>query len=148
MWNRGNRLRNVMWIVLAGVVLLLAALIVAIARGVEISAAASAGILVACGLISVTLIVSSSRMITDRGGTDRVQDFSGEGSAAGNVANWIVLADAHADRQEFEAAEKLYRRAAEAGHVGAMARLSEVLYELGRDEEAEYYRTQAREADS
>lgn len=146
MWNRGNRLRSLMWLVFAGVIVLLIMLIAAIASGVQISTGTSAAILAACGVISVALILSSSRTASGQArGADQIQDFSGT-DAAGNVANWIFLADAYVEREEFESAEALYRRAADAGHVGAMNNLSEVLYELGRDDEAEYYRRRARDA--
>ncbi|TDE00512.1 sel1 repeat family protein [Jiangella asiatica] len=148
MVNRGNRLRYVMWFVLAGVVLLLAALIVAIAMDVQISTRTSAVILAACGVISVALIVGSSRLTGPRrNGTD--QSASGGdagGPAAGTISNWMFLADAYVERGEFEAAEKLYRRAADAGHGPAMTRLGEVLYELGNDEEAAHYRRLAAES--
>ncbi|PSL05411.1 hypothetical protein CLV30_104281 [Haloactinopolyspora alba] len=147
MWNRGNRLKYAMWVVLGGVIVLLAALIVAITIGVEISTGASAGILAACGVISVALIVSSSRLSSNRqAGTDQSARSSGDPAVSGNVSNWVFLADAYVAREEFESAERLYRRAVEAGHVAALARLGEVLYELGRDDEAEYYRRRAREA--
>ncbi|WP_026874346.1 hypothetical protein [Jiangella gansuensis] len=147
MVNRGNRLRYVMWFVLAGVVVLLAALIVAIAMDVEISTRASAGILAACGVVSVALILSSSKLAAPRrNGTHRYAPTGdADGPAAGTISNWMFLADAYVERGEFAAAEKLYRRAAEAGHSPALARLGEVLYELGRDEEATYYRNLARD---
>ena len=147
MWNRGNRLRYLMWLVLAGVIVLLIALIVAIARGVEISTFTSAGILAACGVIAVALIVTSSRPTTSaRSGTDQIESHEGGGTVPGQVANWMLLADACVQREEFAAAEQLYRRAVENGHVAALSRLSEVLYELGRDDEAAYYRRKAHEA--
>lgn len=148
--NRGNRLKYVMSFVLAGVVLLLAALIVAIAMDVQISTRTSAAILVACGVISVALILTSSRLGGQRRGTDQPveEPVPGTGPPAGNVSNWMFLADAYMEREEFESAEKLYRRAADAGHVPAMVRLGEVLYEMGRDDEAEHYRQRAREAEA
>ncbi|TDC51454.1 hypothetical protein E1212_11725 [Jiangella ureilytica] len=148
MVNRGNRLRYVMWIVLAGVVLLLAALIVAIAMDVQISTAASAAILAACGVISAALIISSSRLPVRRAvGPAQSAHDSGQVTdpSAGNISNWMFLADAYVERREYESAERFYRRAADAGHGPAMARLGEVLYELGRDDEAAYYRDRARE---
>jgi TPR repeat protein len=149
MVNRGNRLRYVMWFVLAGVVVLLAVLIVAIAMDVQISTGASAAILVACGVVSAALIVSSSRLAAQRGaGADQSAE-SGQVNdpSAGNISNWMFLADRYVARQEYESAERFYRRAADAGHAPAMARLGEVLYELGRDDEAAYYREKAREVD-
>ncbi|MBB5787590.1 tetratricopeptide repeat protein [Jiangella mangrovi] len=147
MVNRGNRLRYVMWIVLGGVVLLLAALIVAIAMDVQISTGASAAILAACGVISAGLIISSSRLPVKRAvGPDQPAE-SGQVSdpSAGNISNWMFLADSYVERREYESAERFYRRAADAGHGPAMARLGEVLYELGRDDEAAHYRDRARE---
>lgn len=147
MVNRGNRLRYVMWIVLGGVVLLLAALIVAIALDVQVSTGASAAILVACGVISAGLIISSSRLPVQRAvGPDQPAE-SGEVTdpSAGNISNWMFLADAYVERREYDSAERFYRRAADAGHGPAMARLGEVLYELGRDDEAAYYREKSRE---
>lgn len=137
-----------MSLALAIVVVLLAALIVAIVLDVKVSIQTSAIILVACGAVSVVLILSSSRLTADRNrGINRQSTPSGVVSTdTGQISNWIFLADAYVERAEFESAEKLYRRAANAGHVGAMARLGEVLYELGRDDEAEYYRRRAREA--
>lgn len=144
---RGNRLRYVMWIVLAGVVLLLAALIVAIAMDVQISTGASAAILVACGVISAGLIISSSRLPVKRSvGSDQSPDHGQvTDPSAGNISNWMFLADAYVERREYDSAERFYRRAADAGHGPAMSRLGEVLYELGRDDEAAYYRERARE---
>ncbi|TDD70471.1 hypothetical protein E1262_09545 [Jiangella aurantiaca] len=146
MVNRGNRLRYVMWIVLAGVVALLAALIVAIAMDIQISTATSATILAACGVISAALVVGSRALAQQPVRTDQAAD-SGQVTdpSAGNISNWMFLADAYVERREFESAERFYRRAADAGHVPAMARLGEVLYELGRDDEAAYYRDKARE---
>lgn len=146
MVNRGNRLRYVMWFVLAGVVVLLAALIVAIAMDVQISTATSATILAACGVISAALVVGSRALAQQPVGTDQTAD-SGRVTdpSAGNISNWMFLADAYAERRELEAAERFYRRAADAGHAPAIARLGEVLYELGRDDEAAYYRDKARE---
>src|SRR5687768_14266080 len=99
MVNRGNRLRYVMWIVLGGVVLLLAALIVAIAMDVQISTGASAAILAACGVISAALIISSSRLPVQRpDGPDRSAE-SGQVNdpSAGNISNWMFLADAYVE---------------------------------------------------
>lgn len=147
MVNRGNRLRYVMWTVLAGVVLLLAALIVAIAMDVEISTASSATILAVCGLISAALVVGSRALAQQPVvGTDQPVDSTQvTDPSAGNISNWMFLADAYMERQEFESAERFYRRAADAGHAPAIGRLGEVLYELGRDGEAAYYRDRARE---
>lgn len=136
-----------MWLVFAGVTLLLVALIVAIAMGSEISTATSALILLACGVISAALVVVSSRSPADRAGSEAGQSTRTTGDwGAGQVSNWVFLADTYAEREEFEYAEKLYRRAAEAGHTRAMSSLGEVLYEMGRDDEAEYFRQRAREA--
>ncbi|WP_116949112.1 tetratricopeptide repeat protein [Jiangella endophytica] len=147
MVNRGNRLRYVMWFVLAGVVLLLAALIVAIAMDVEISTAASATILAVCGVVSAALVVGSRALAQQPiVGTDQSGDSAQvTDPSAGNISNWMFLADAYVERQEYESAERFYRRASDAGHTPAMARLGEVLYELGRDDEAAYYRDKARE---
>lgn len=151
MVNRGNRLRYVMWIVLAGVVLLLAALIVAIAMDVEISTATSATILAVCGVVSAALVVGSRALAQQAVvgtvvGTDQSADAAQVSDpSAGNISNWMFLADAYVERQEYESAERFYRRAADAGHTPAMGRLGEVLYELGRDDEAAYYRDRARE---
>lgn len=150
MVNRGNRLRYVMWIVLAGVVLLLAALIVAIALDMQISTGASAAILVACGVISAALIVSSSRLAAQRrvevaAAAESAQVTDPSTASDGNISNWMFLADAYVGREEYEPAERFYRRAADAGHGPAVARLGEVLYELGRDDEAAFYRRKARE---
>ncbi|SDT71330.1 hypothetical protein [Jiangella sp. DSM 45060] len=147
MVNRGNRLRYVMWFVLAGVVVLLAALIVAIAMDVEISTAASATILAVCGVVSAALVVGSRALAQQPVvGTDQTVDSAQVNDpSAGNISNWMFLADSYVERQEFDSAERFYRRAADAGHGPAMARLSEVLYELGRDDEAAYYREKGRE---
>jgi TPR repeat protein len=146
MVNRGNRLRHVMWIVLAGVVVLLATLIVAIAMDVQISTAASATILAACGVISAALVVGSRALAQQQVGTDQqIESGPVTDPSAGNLSNWMFLADSYVERGEFESAERFYRRAADAGHGPAMARLGEVLYELGRDDEAAYYRDRARE---
>lgn len=147
MWNRGNRLRYLMWFVLAGVIVLLIVLIVAIAMGAEISTFTSAGILAACGVIAVALIVTSSRPAQSAGsGTDQLDGSDGGGTIPGHVANLMILADACVQREEFDRAEQLYRRAVDNGHVPALGPLSEVLYELGRDDEAAYYRRKAQEA--
>lgn len=144
----GNRHRYVMWLVLAGVVMLLGALIVAIAMDVTISTQTSVAILAVCGVISLALILTGSRR--PAGGVAKVNqpDESAGlvGADAGTVSNWIFLADAYVERQEFTSAEKLYRRAVEAGHRVAAASLSEVLYELGKDQEADYYKRLAAEA--
>ncbi|PZF82803.1 hypothetical protein [Jiangella anatolica] len=146
MVNRGNRLRYVMWLVLAGVVALLAALIVAIARDVQISTAASATILAACGVISGALVVGSRALAQQQAAAEQpVQSDQVSDPSAGTISNWMFLADAYVEREEFESAERFYRRAADAGHGPAMARLGDVLYELGRDDEAAYYRERARE---
>ena len=145
----GNRHRYIMWLVLAGVVMLLGALIVAIAMDVKISTRTSVAILAVCGVISVALIMTSSRIpVGPVAATIELPDDAAGaiGADDGKISNWIFLADSYVKRQEFESAEKLYRRAVEAGHRPAAASLSEVLYELGRDQEAAFYRQMSAEA--